>query len=105
MDLGQHIRIEMMDSTAAMEGSLSGSNTHDHIAVQHPLGIKPSGNAYTANNDLRLAAGFWTLLPDEIWIQILELLGPCSLNTLGLTCKALFAFSRFEDLWKAFCVQ
>ena len=94
-----------MDRTAATEDLLNGSNTHDHIAVQHPLRIKPSGNAYTANNDLRLAAGLWKSLPDEIWILILELLDPCSLNTLGLTCKALFAFSRFEDLWKAFCVQ
>lgn len=80
-------------------------NGHDFVTVQHPLKIRPSGNAYAAAKNLKSASGLWATLPDEICVQILEFLEPASLDTLGQTCKALFAFSRFEELWKAFCVE
>ena len=44
-------------------------------------------------------------LPDEVIIQVLESLDATSLQCLGCTCKALYAFSRFEDLWKTLCIE
>ena len=44
-------------------------------------------------------------LPDELIIQVLESLDGSSLQCLGSTCKALYAFSRFEGLWKTLCIE
>ena len=66
----------------------------------HPLGVKPLGNAYTAKLNIRTRAGELALLPDELIIQILEWLEINDLLRLGSTCKALYAFSREEELWK-----
>lgn len=70
----------------------------------HPLGVKPSGNALVATSNLRDAIGTLNILPDEIIQMCLEYLDPASLLRLGCTCKALYAFTRSEDLWKAFLV-
>ena len=71
----------------------------------HPLGIKPSGNAYDARNDLKSRSGLFASLPDDLVIQILEYLRPPSLIKVGATCKALYAFSRFDELWKSLLVE
>lgn len=70
----------------------------------HPLGVKPSGNALVATSNLRDAIGTLNALPDETILMCLELLDAASLLKLGRTCKALYAFTRSEDLWKAFLV-
>lgn len=44
-------------------------------------------------------------LPDELIIQVLDFLDAASLKRLACTCKALYAFSRFEDLWKTLCIE
>lgn len=75
------------------------------IVPSHPLRIKPAGNAYTATENIKLAAGSFTALPDELLIQVLESLDADSLNRLGCACKSLYAFSRLEDLWKKFCIE
>ena len=69
---------------------------------RHPLDIKPAGNVYTATT--KPGIPFWQL-PDELLLQILEHLDPRSLLHLGATCKALFAFSRLDELWKTFCTM
>ena len=71
----------------------------------HPLGIKPSGNAYTAEHDLCQAAGTFSHLPDELAMQILEHLDAVSLVRFGLTCKAMYCFASFEDLWKTLVIE
>lgn len=70
----------------------------------HPLGVKPSGNALVATSNLRDAIGTFNILPDELIQLCLECLDSTSLLSLGRTCKALYAFTRSEDLWKAFLV-
>lgn len=70
----------------------------------HPLGVKPSGNALVATSNLRDAIGTFNILPDELIQTCLEYLDPTSLLRLGCTCKALYAFTRSEDLWKVFLV-
>ena len=67
--------------------------------------IKPLGNAYTATDDIKLAAGSFTALPDEVLIQVLEFLDATSLKRLGFACKTLYAFSRHEELWKTLCIE
>lgn len=73
--------------------------------ASHPLGIKPSGNAYTAKTNIKLATGNLCSLPDEILVQILEFLDVPSLESLCLACKFFYAFSRFEELWKELCIK
>ena len=71
----------------------------------HPFGVLPSGNAYLSNQDLKQAAGCFSVFPDELLLQSLEYLTYIDLIRLGSTCKALFAFCRSEELWKAFVVE
>lgn len=71
----------------------------------HPLGIKPAGNAYGAEQNIKAAAGWFTSISDELIIHVLEYLDCLSLLRFGSTCKALYAFSRFEDLWKTLFVE
>lgn len=67
---------------------------------RHPLGLKPLGNRYTSHGNIKEWTGSFQILPDEQVIQILDYLDASSLVTIGATCKALYAFARFEDLWK-----
>ena len=67
----------------------------------HPLGVKPSGNALLASWSLRDALGLFQLIPDELILLLLEYLDSSSLLHIGRTCKALYAFTRAEELWKA----
>lgn len=70
----------------------------------HPLEIKPLGNAYTANGNIRARAGLFAIFPDEMITQVLEYLDSVGLLRLSYTCKALYAFSRQEELWKTICL-
>lgn len=71
----------------------------------HPLNIKPSGNKFTATHDARNASGTFQILPDETLAVLLEYMDSNSLRHLGSTCKALYAFSRLEDLWKTLLIE
>lgn len=85
-------------STPISNGEEDSSVT---VVPLHPLGIKPAGNAYTSSSNIRSTIGMFNSLPDELIVQVLEHLHSTSLLQLGATCKALYAFSRLEDLWKA----
>lgn len=76
----------------------------DAIPV-HPLGVKPSGNALAADGDIRPAMGVFGLLPDELVLTVLESFDASTLRRLGMTCRALYAFTRAEELWKALFIQ
>lgn len=71
----------------------------------HPLGVKPSGNALLATWSLRNAIGTFQHLPDELILLLLETLDGPSLLSIGRTCKAFYAFTRAEELWKALFVR
>ena len=67
----------------------------------HPQGIKPSGQELVANENIKDATGNFSVLPDELFAHIFEILDTSSLMKIGLTCKALWAFSRLdESLWR-----
>lgn len=84
--------------------SNSVQDTHDAIP-SHPLGVKPSGNALLAAENLRNAIGTFNILPDDLILTLLEFLGSPSLLYIGRTCKAFYAFTRAEELWKGLFVE
>ena len=88
---------KMPDITSLDNHDLVG---HDAIPG-HPLGVKPSGNALLAQENLRAAIGTFNLLPDELILILLECLDGRSLLRIGQTCKAFYAFTRAEDFWKS----
>lgn len=77
----------------------------DEAIPSHPLGVKPSGNALLATQNLRGAIGAFRPLPDELILLLLESMDGPSLLRIGRTCKALYAFTRAEELWKALFVE
>ena len=93
------------ETPSHQENFSKSSGEHDSVVPSHPLGIKPAGNAYSATENIKLATGVFTALPDELIIQLLEFLDATSLKRLGCTCKALYAFSRLEELWKTLCIE
>ncbi|RAL02950.1 putative F-box and JmjC domain protein [Aspergillus ibericus CBS 121593] len=105
--------INSLDSARSLDGEAnSGTYTsHPNQSVEdlsaheaipgHPLGVKPSGNALLAAENLRHAIGTFNLLPDELILMLLEYLDGPGLLSIGRTCKAFYAFTRAEDLWKA----
>ena len=74
---------------------------HETIISHHPMGIKPLGNEFEAGCNIRRNMNLLATLPDELLLQILESLGPRSLLRLSASCKALYGFARFEDLWRS----
>lgn len=78
-----------------------GSN----LVRKHPLGIRPSGNALASAVNLKRACGSFAVLPDELLIQFLETLAAEDVLRLGITCRALHAFTRNEELWRALFVK
>lgn len=92
--------ITSLDSEAAnIDPNLDQEETRDAIPG-HPLGVKPSGNALLATENLRDAIGTFSILPDELILILLEFLDGPSLLRIGRTCKAFYAFTRAEELWK-----
>ena len=75
------------------------------VLPSHPLGVKPSGNALLATWSLRDAIGCFQILPDELILLLLEYLDGATLLRIGRTCKALYAFTRAEELWKALFIE
>ena len=95
---GSRGAVESIDSELSAIESLVSIPTH-------PLGVKPSGNQYTAESNARERAGYFQILPDEILAIFLEYLDSNQLLLLGDTCKFLYAFCHTEDLWKVLFVE
>lgn len=94
---GRPLKKQRLDSAAD-----NAANPDEAATIwSHPLGIRPSGNAFTATANLKTAIGTFALLPDELLTQFLEYLDFQDLLRLGATCRALHAFTRSEELWKA----
>lgn len=72
---------------------------------RHPLGVRPSGNALTSAVSAKDATGLFARLPDELLMQMLESFDAPTLLRLGASCRALHAFTRAEDLWRALFVE
>lgn len=89
------------EETAAAAATVE-TDAETEIIQPHPLRIKPSGNAFTSSTNLRdTSCGQLALFPDELILQVLGYLVADDLNALAATSKALYGFSRTEELWKA----
>jgi hypothetical protein len=75
------------------------------LVRRHPLGVRPSGNALTANVNAKDCCGSFARLPDELLILFLETLQVPHLLRLGSTCRALHAFTRSEEIWRTLFVE
>lgn len=84
---------------------VDGNVAEATIAQRHPLGVRPSGNAYLSNMNLKAACGTLAILPDEILAVLLEYLDAATLLRFGGACRALHALARSEELWKAFFTE
>ncbi len=96
------------DAEPVSHGGVTPALDFDDIAQfipSHPLGVKPSGNEYTAKENLRESIGTFQILPDEVLVTVLEYLDSTQLRHLGSTCKALYAFCHSDDLWKALFIE
>jgi hypothetical protein len=83
-------------------------NNDEDVAIalpSHPLGIKPAGNAYTASENIKSRCGSFARLPDELLSHILESFEADTLVRLGSTCRALYAYTRLDELWRALFVR
>ncbi|ANB15922.1 hypothetical protein AWJ20_3566 [Sugiyamaella lignohabitans] len=79
----------------------------DSFVTKHPLGVLPKGNALMlmGGNDtalrLQTLGPYFGSLPEEILMAILqEIESPLDLLHTGYACKALYAYSSFDELWK-----
>lgn len=88
-----------------LESSLEPKPEESATIWRHPLGLRPSGNAFNATTNLRAATGTFTILPDELLAQFLDYLEAPDLLHLGSTCRAFHAFTRSEELWKALFIE
>lgn len=96
--------VAIQPSSGVLE-SFSLEEESSHSIPHHPLGVKPSGNQYTARSNSKSSAGPFQLFPDEILALFLEYLDACKLRSLGSTCKFLYAFCRSDDLWKSLFIE
>lgn len=85
----------------------SGTNTSltdghlSRVAVRrHPLGVRPSGNALTADQDLSLSMGIFGRIPDALLLLLLEYLDEDALLDLSHTCRGLFAYAVHDQIWR-----
>lgn len=91
-----------------LEAAKTGEKSSDPDATfvrRHPLGVRPSGNALTAERNAKQACGLFAALPDELLMSLLESLQARDLLRLGATCRGLHAFTRSEELWRALFVE
>ena len=93
-------------------GDWPDTQTSDHEAEilpneadQHPLGLRPSGNALTSPKNAQSYMGLFGRLPDSLLLVLLEFLDQSSLINLGGTCRGLYAYSTFDQLWRDIAVN
>lgn len=80
------------------------SSFHQQIS-KHPLGIKPSANAYLADSkDLEnignSAGTLFKKLPDDIILNVLSYLDVADLVNASHVSKFWYAYATFDDLWR-----
>lgn len=72
---------------------------------QHPLGVRPSGNALTSRENAQGSMGVFGRLPDALLLVILEYLDQDNLVNLGGTCRGFYAYCSFDQLWRDLAVN
>lgn len=96
-----HIAVEV----TALEHDIATLQAHreekeESCLRKHPLGLRPSGNALTSKQDLSLSMGIFGRIPDTLLLLLLEYLDQPALLRLGHTCRGLFAFTAYDQIWR-----
>ncbi|KAI6791018.1 putative F-box and JmjC domain protein [Hortaea werneckii] len=102
LEADRPVKRQRLESIPVIEHGEAGDSS---LVIRHPLGVRPSGNALTSSVNLKAACGTLAALPDELLIQLLETFEAPDLLRLGGTCRALYAFTRSEELWRALFVE
>ncbi|RMY42418.1 hypothetical protein D0865_11988 [Hortaea werneckii] len=102
LEADRPMKRQRLESIPVIEHGEAGDSS---LVIRHPLGVRPSGNALTSSVNLKPASGTLAALPDELLIQLLETFEAPDLLRLGGTCRALYAFTRSEELWRALFVE
>lgn len=98
--------MELRPSGGVVIESLQGETEESPQAIPlHPLGVKPSGNQYTASRIARNYVGCFGIWPDEVLAIFLEYLNSPELLRLSTACTFLYAFCRSDDLWKTLFIE
>lgn len=84
---------------------LDGEEDVAAAVPSHPLGVKPAGNAYTSSENIKAHCGSFARLPDELLSHIFESFDADVLLHLGSSCRALYAYTRLDELWRALFVR
>ncbi|KAI8600623.1 hypothetical protein EDD21DRAFT_376663 [Dissophora ornata] len=86
--------------------------TRHIMSLQHPLGIKPLGNYYMdatrpdfPGSCRGPSLGRLSRLTDEIIMEILYLLSPQELLTLGAASRVLYGLTHLDDIWKTLTIE
>ncbi|KAI6875844.1 putative F-box and JmjC domain protein [Hortaea werneckii] len=98
LEADRPVKRQRLESIPVIEHGEAGDSS---LVIRHPLGVRPSGNALTSSINQKAACGTLGALPDELLIQLLETFEAPDLLRLGGTCRALYAFTRSEELWRA----
>ena len=72
----------------------------ESLSRRHPLGVRPSGNALTSNHNLQTSMGLFGRIPDALVLLLFEYLDQDSLVNAGRTCRGLFAYSAYDQVWR-----
>lgn len=87
------------------EESISNTKNHstrsdEHESFRHPLGVRPAGNALSSEENASISIGLFARLPDALILTLLEWLDAQSLAAMGSTCRGLFAYCSYDQLWR-----
>ncbi|KAJ9609828.1 hypothetical protein H2200_006157 [Cladophialophora chaetospira] len=79
----------------------------ENTALRHPLGVKPSGNAltHTTAQNARAYMGSFGRLPDALLVLVLDYFDLRSLVALGSSCRALYAYCSYDQLWRDIAID
>jgi len=69
-------------------------------SLQHPLGVKPSGNRFFTVNRRDIGLGNLWKFSDEFVVKIFNFLDAKSLLRIMAVNKVLYAFANFDDIWR-----
>ena len=94
------------DSTEDLDESQFISPIDEGALPSHPRGVKPLGNLYSSSDrNIKTRSGSFASLPDEVLLYVLEYLEARHLLHLAATCKALYAFTCHDELWKTLLAE
>ncbi|KIW32960.1 uncharacterized protein PV07_04467 [Cladophialophora immunda] len=82
----------------------TGTSSEDEVEP-HSLGLRPSGNALTSQENAQTSMGPFGLLPDTLMLMLLEFLDRRALLNLGATCRGLYAYCTCDQLWRDIAVN